>query len=77
MDGLKLKKALLTSALAVVRCPMTLAEKDAALSGAIALLSSDDDDCSDLDSSDYPTIGLPPYDLAIANYFEGNTQPIQ
>lgn len=74
MDGLQLKKALLTSALAVLRCPMNPSAKDAALSNAIALLS--DDDCDDL-RGDYPTTGLPPYDLAVENYFDGITQPIQ
>ena len=73
MDGLQLKKALLTSALAVLRCPMEPAAKDETLSNAIALLSDDEDDLQ----MDYPTVGLPPYDLAVANYFEGNTQAIQ
>ena len=76
MNGLQLKKALLTSALAVLRCPMTPAEKDQALSNAIALLS-DDDHCLDDLQHHYPTVGLPSYDLAIANYFEGTTQSVQ
>lgn len=75
MEGLQLKKSLFISALAVLRCPMDPAAKDAALSNAIALLSNDDG-CDDL-QGDYPTTGLPPYDLAVENYFNGSTQPIQ
>lgn len=74
MQGLQLKKALLTSALAVLRCPMEPAAKDEALSNAIALLSEDEYD--DLEQG-YPTVGLSPYDKAIKNYFAGNTQPIE
>lgn len=75
MEGLQLKKALLTSALAVLRCPMDPAAKDITLSSAIALLS-DTDTCDDL-QMDYPTMGLSPYDKAIEDYFAGTSTPIQ
>lgn len=74
MDGLQLKKALLVSALAVLRCPMDPAAKDETLSNAIELLSSDDYD--ELEGN-YPTVGIKPYDKAVAEYFAGNSIPIQ
>jgi hypothetical protein len=74
MDAeLQLKRCLLVSALAVLRCPMDPAAKDATLSSAIALLTTNYDDLQGA----YPTIGLDPYDRAIANYFNGNSIPVQ
>jgi hypothetical protein len=74
MEGLQLKRALLIAALAIVRCPMELAEKDKALSPAIELLSNDDEAWGVED--DFPQTGLKPFDLAVSNYLEGNTQPL-
>ncbi len=73
MEGLQLKKALLVSALAVLRCPMDPVDKDIALSNAIALLSTDDEE--DLQMN-YPTVGLPPYDKAVADYFDFDSVPL-
>lgn len=74
MNGLQLKKALLVSALAVLRCPLEAAAKDEILSNAIELLSNDEYD--ELEGN-YPAIGVKPYDKAVSDYFAGNSTPIQ
>lgn len=69
LEGLELKKALFTAALAVLRCPMSPVDKDQALSNALELLDNGED-------VDFPETGLQPFDKAVSDYLEGNTQPI-
>ena len=70
LEGLELKQALLTAGLAVLRCPMSPADKDKILSDAIALLETDE-------GLDFPETGLKPFDNAVTAYLAGNTQPIE